>query len=68
MGFLRKLMGLSPTAADFAEQASGHAEKGEYDLAIADYAEAIGLLPREASLWIGRGQAYRDLGDRERAL
>jgi tetratricopeptide (TPR) repeat protein len=42
--------------------------KGEYDRAIADYDEVIGLDPKYASAYNGRGFAYHSRGDDERAI
>lgn len=43
-------------------------QKGEHNLAIADYSEAIGLNPDEAAFYCTRGIAYRQKGDHGLAI
>src|SRR5262244_2068669 len=40
----------------------------DYDRAIADYNEAIRLVPADAPAFFGRGNAYASKGDRDRAI
>jgi TonB family protein len=52
-----------PAAPDFAfyqKRAYENAVKGEYDLAVNDYNEAIKLNPKEVSLFINRGRAHQN--------
>ena len=43
-------------------------EKGEYDIAIADYSEAIRMEPGEVIHWDGRGDARRAKGEYDKAI
>ena len=45
-----------------------HYDKGEYDLAIADYTKAIELTPEYPFAYRARARAYRAKGDNDRAL
>ncbi len=52
-----------PAAPDFAfyqKRAYENAVKGEYELAVSDYNEAIKLNPKEVSLFINRGRAHQN--------
>ncbi len=54
---------VKPAAPDFAfyqKRAYENAVKGEYDLAVNDYSEAIKLNPKEVSLFINRGRAHQN--------
>jgi tetratricopeptide (TPR) repeat protein len=45
-----------------------HFEKNEYDLAIADFTEAIHLNPNDGDAYYDRGKVYDDKHDYERAI
>jgi len=45
-----------------------HAEYGQYDLAFADYNEALRISPEDPELHAGRARAYMGLDDYERAI
>jgi Flp pilus assembly protein TadD len=66
--FLRRLSGSGPSAATLTKQTVAHAENGELEKAIHDSSAAIELEPQDAELRIGRDQAFRDMGDEERAI
>ncbi len=60
---------MDPKSADaFAGRGSAYLLKGDYDLAIQDYNEAIRLNPKSASAFNGRGAAYFAKGDYNRAI
>lgn len=44
-----------------------HHKKGRYDCAIGDYNRAIEIDPRDVEAYFGRGNAYKDLGQYDRA-
>lgn len=51
-----------PAAPDFAfyqKRAYENVVKGEFDLAVSDYNEAVKLNPKEVSLFINRGRAHQ---------
>jgi tetratricopeptide (TPR) repeat protein len=52
----------------FLFRAGAHLSQGDFDQAIADYAEAITLTPRNAVAYLGRAVAYFHKGDRDRAI
>jgi S1-C subfamily serine protease len=47
---------------------SAYHQKGEYDLAIADFTDAIHLNPIDGDAYYDRGEAYDDKHDYERAI
>lgn len=51
---------VAPDLAFYQKRASENAVKGEYDLAISDYNEAIKLNPKEVSLFINRGRTHQN--------
>ena len=51
-----------------ADRAFEASNKGQYDIAITDYTQAIELNPKYAVAYNGRGLAYRAKGDNDRAL
>ena len=55
-------------AANYKLRGSAYHQKGEYDLAIADFTEAIHLKPADSDALYYRGEAYEEKGDRERAI
>ena len=52
----------------FALRGNAYREKGEFDLAIADYTEVIRLTPSLPQGYHDRGVAHRLKGDREHAI
>src|SRR6516164_7166318 len=54
--------------AALVSQGNTDSKAGNYDRAIADYNEAIRLDPKSALAFIGRGDAYTNKGDHDRAL
>lgn len=49
-------------AIAFLNRGNTHAQKGQYDRAIADYNEAIRLNPKDANAFYSRGNAYAQTG------
>lgn len=45
-----------------------HLQRGELDLALADFDKAIGLDPELAGAYADRGRAYEQKGEREKAI
>ena len=56
------------TAVEYNRRAGEYFEKGEYDLAIADFTQAIKLDPNNAFIYGNRGSAYHSKGDYDRAI
>ena len=52
----------------FVNRGIAYRRRGDLDLAIRDYTEAIRLNPRAADAFNNRGNAYQNSGDFERAL
>jgi len=52
----------------YVNRAKAYGDKGDYDPAIADATEAIGLDPRVALAYVNRGKAYLDKGDYDPAI
>jgi TonB family protein len=50
----------APDSAFYQKRAYENALKGEHDLAVNDYSEAIKLNPKEVSLFINRGRAHQN--------
>ncbi len=68
MRFLKKLFGLGPRPADECIQRGlTHYKKGEYDLAVAQFTEAIQHDPKNSNAYRGRWLAYQALGDETNA-
>ncbi|MDR1074069.1 MAG: tetratricopeptide repeat protein, partial [Treponema sp.] len=58
----------NPTHADaYYNRGYAYVEKGDYDIAIADYNQALRLNPNLASAYLNRGFAYVMKGDYTRA-
>ena len=57
-----------PSASAYNSRGLVWQEKGEYDIAIADYNEAIRLEPSESIYFNNRGDARRDKGDYKKAI
>ena len=55
-------------AVAYCNRGTAYTEKGQYDLAVADYTTAIALDPEQASLCTWRGVAYYRKCDYERAI
>jgi tetratricopeptide (TPR) repeat protein len=56
MGFLKKFLGLSTSAADFIKRGNQRFQFIQYDQALADFAEAIRLDPLSALAYLGRAK------------
>src|SRR5262249_30059012 len=54
--------------AALVSQGDTSANNRDYDRAIADYGEAIRLIPANAHAFLGRGNAYASKGDHDRAI
>jgi lipoprotein NlpI len=54
-------------SAAYNNRGLAYRDKGDFDRAIADYNEAIGLDGKYASAYYNRGEAYRAKGDLDRA-
>ena len=52
----------------YERRGSAYYEKSEYDLAIADFTDAIHLNPMDSDAYFDRGEAYEDKRDYERAI
>jgi tetratricopeptide (TPR) repeat protein len=61
-----------PNASDrdsaYLLRAGAYLDRGEPDIAIADYSAAINLAPANAAAYVGRALAYFRRGDRDRAV
>ena len=57
-----------PKADKFFHRGIGYFDKGKYDLAIADFSEAIRLDPYSTYAYCNRGEAYHEQGEYELAL
>jgi tetratricopeptide (TPR) repeat protein len=68
MRFLRKLLGLAPSARDCYEQALAREQTADHDQAIAALNEAIRLDPQHADAYYVRTLVLEILGDYDRAL
>ena len=55
-------------ARDFFARAQAFRMRGAYDLAVADYSQAIRLSPGDAAALVNRGNAYRAQGKLDLAL
>jgi tetratricopeptide (TPR) repeat protein len=55
-------------AETYFKSGNAHYQKGEYDLAIADYTKAIELNPNNVGVYYNRGLAYAGKGDLDRAI
>ena len=51
----------------FNNRGNAYSDKCDFDRAIADYSEAIGLDPKYARAFNNRANAYRAKGDADRA-
>ncbi|MEA2905436.1 MAG: hypothetical protein QOI12_2823 [Alphaproteobacteria bacterium] len=60
--------GKAARAAAYYNRGNAYREKGEYDLAIADYGQAIALDPRSTAVYHNRGVAFHEKGDNPRAV
>ena len=63
--------GADPTAKDagvFYNRGLAYSNKGQYDLAIQDFDQAIRLNPQDADVYDNRGHAYARNGQDERAI
>jgi tetratricopeptide (TPR) repeat protein len=56
------------TAGAFYDRGMLFADRGDYELAIEDYTQAIKLDPNLAAAYINRGNAYGSKGDHDRAI
>jgi tetratricopeptide (TPR) repeat protein len=56
------------TSADILNSGKTHQQRGEHDLAIADFTEAIRLDPMSATAYTNRGKAYYGKRDYDRAI
>jgi tetratricopeptide (TPR) repeat protein len=56
------------SASAYSNRGDAYTSKGEYDLAIADFSQAIKLNPNDAYAYNNRGFAYAKKGDYDRAL
>lgn len=54
--------------AELLKQGTDAFEKGQYEIAIARFSDAIRLAPEDAKAWGGRGQAYALSGNYDRAI
>ena len=58
-----------PSPADpFITQGDDYLDKGDYESALDEYAQAIDVDPSEPRGYYGRGQVYANLGDLESAI
>jgi tetratricopeptide (TPR) repeat protein len=55
-------------AASHIERGNTFFDRQDYDLAIAEFTEAIRLNPNDADAYVGRGAAYYRKGDYDRAI
>ena len=56
------------TAEGFVKRGYAYEEKGELDMAIADYTEAIRLNPNNAWTYSSRARIYREKGDLDKSI
>jgi tetratricopeptide (TPR) repeat protein len=68
MGLFNRLFGREASAENCAGKAAEHFQRAEYDLAITQYSEAIRLGSNDVGVLLGRGQAYLETGDADRAM
>jgi tetratricopeptide (TPR) repeat protein len=54
--------------SDYVNRGNAHADRQDFDQAIADYGEALGRNPTHAVAWYDRGSAWRLKGDYDRAI
>jgi tetratricopeptide (TPR) repeat protein len=54
--------------SDFVNRGNAHADRQDFDQAIADYGEALGRNPTHAVAWYDRGSAWRMKGDYDKAI
>ena len=54
--------------SDYVNRANAHADRQDYDQAIADYGEALARNPTHAAAWYDRGSAHRMKGDHDAAI
>src|ERR1700748_962891 len=59
---------LKPDQANYNMRGSAYFDKGEYDIAIADFNDAIRIGPPNGTLFHNRGNAFRGMGDYARAI
>jgi tetratricopeptide (TPR) repeat protein len=67
VGLFKKLFG-ALSADDSASRAAVHFQRGEYELAIVHYTEALRLGSDDVNVLLGRGQAFLETGDGDHAL
>jgi tetratricopeptide (TPR) repeat protein len=53
---------------DYVNRGNAHADREDFDQAIADYGEALGRNPTHAVAWYNRGSAWRLKGDFDKAI
>ena len=58
----------SDRASAYVERGIAYRAKGEYDLAIADYSEALRIDPNDVLSYANRGNAYRAKGQNDLAM
>jgi tetratricopeptide (TPR) repeat protein/membrane protease YdiL (CAAX protease family) len=68
VAFLQAAPGVPHGAGDYVNRGNEHLEKGEFDEALADYAEAIQLAPDDATAYANRGLAFLKKGKYTEAL
>ncbi len=54
--------------SDYVNRGNAHADRQDFDEAIADYDEALGRNPTRAAAWYDRGSAWRLKGDYDKAI
>ncbi len=54
--------------SDYVNRGNAHADRQDFDQAIADYGEALGRNPTHAVVYYDRGTAWRMKGDYDRAI
>lgn len=59
---------LAPSQAVYNLRGSAYYDKGEYDIAIADFGDALKSGPPSGTLYHNRANAYRSKGDYNRAI
>ncbi|MGY2989919.1 MULTISPECIES: caspase family protein [Bradyrhizobium] len=59
---------LKPSTAVYNLRGSAYFDKGEYDIAIADFDDALRLGPPSGIIFHNRGNAYRSKGDYAKAI
>ena len=59
---------LAPSYFAYGDRGAAYLAKSEFDLAIADYTEAIRLYPTYGGHYQSRGLAYLAKGDKDRAI